>query len=188
MKTRRNLMLLLCCNLLLCTYAQEKRAANSIEILPTDNKDEIIRKSTLVVPNDLQYEWQQHEFVVFIHFGPNTFNRVEWGNGKEDPAVFNPSELNADQWVSTIKAAGMKMAMVTAKHHDGFCLWQSTVTKHSVASSPWKNGKGDVFGELTTAAAKQGIKIGVYLSPVPDGKNQSVKNPDSCLAGLSYPV
>ena len=165
MKTRRSLMLLLCCNLLLCTYAQEKRAANSIEILPTDNKEDIIRKSTLVVPNDLQYEWQQHEFVAFIHFGPNTFNRVEWGNGKEDPAIFNPSELNADQWVSTIKAAGMKMAMVTAKHHDGFCLWQSTVTKHSVASSPWKNGKGDVFGELTTAAAKQGIKIGVYLSP-----------------------
>jgi alpha-L-fucosidase len=157
-------VLLYICVLPKC-YAQHENAVNSIEILPQDNLGEIIRKSTLVLPSVRQYEWQSHEFMAFIHFGPNTFNRVEWGSGKENPAVFNPTELNADQWISTIKAAGMKMAMITAKHHDGFCLWQSTVTKHSVASSPWKNGKGDVLKELTNAASKQDIKIGVYLSP-----------------------
>lgn len=143
----------------------KKETQNLVEILPGDSMDEIVRKSTLVTPNALQYEWQKIEFIAFIHFGPNTFNAVEWRTGKEDPAVFNPTELDATQWISTIKTAGMKMAMITAKHHDGFCLWQTSTTKQSVASSPWKDGKGDVLADLTQAAVKEGIKIGVYLSP-----------------------
>lgn len=148
-----------------CSPSTKKEISNLITVAPGDSLPEIVRKSTLVVPTDNQYAWQQFEFIAFIHFGPNTFNAVEWGTGKEDPTCFNPSELDASQWIATIKAAGMKMAMITAKHHDGFCLWPTTTSKHSVASSPWKDGKGDVMAELTAAAAKEEIKIGVYLSP-----------------------
>ncbi len=136
-----------------------------IKINPNDTKEDIIKKSTLVVPEPRQYEWQKNEFIAFVHFGPNTFTRCEWGTGKEDPKIFNPTELDTKQWIEIIKAAGMKLVMMTAKHHDGFCLWQTNTTPHSVKNSPWKNGKGDVFGELTTAAHKNGIKVGVYLSP-----------------------
>lgn len=104
-------------------------------------------------------------FYAFLHFSPNTFTGLEWGTGKEDPAIFNPKKLDCEQWAKAIKAAGMKGMVLTAKHHDGFCLWQTETTMHSMKSSPYKNGKGDIVREASEAAKKYGLKFGFYLSP-----------------------
>ncbi len=149
--------------LLSCVNEQEKTSV--IKINSSDTKFDIIKKAAQVVPTPRQYEWQKNEFIAFVHFGVNTFTGREWGTGKENPQIFNPSQLDVKQWIKTIHAAGMKMVMITAKHHDGFCLWQTATTPHSVKNSLWKNGKGDVIKELTAAAKAYGIKVGLYLSP-----------------------
>lgn len=124
-----------------------------------------IDMASRLVPTRQQLEWQQMEFTCFLHFGINTFTGNEWGDGKEDPDLFNPTQLDCDQWVRSLKEGGFKMAIITAKHHDGFCLWPTKTTKHSVESSSWKGGKGDVVRELRKACDKYGLKFGVYLSP-----------------------
>jgi len=121
--------------------------------------------SSPVIPSTEQITYQQMEFIGFIHFSINTFTDKEWGYGDEDPALFNPTELDAEQWVLTAKAAGMRQLILTAKHHDGFCLWPSRYTEHSIRNSPYKGGQGDIVREFTDACRKHGLRVGLYLSP-----------------------
>ncbi|WP_242117003.1 alpha-L-fucosidase [Aestuariivivens sediminicola] len=117
------------------------------------------------LPSQRQLDWHDMEYYAFIHFNMNTFTNMEWGDGSEKPEQFNPTQLDTRQWAKTIKDAGMKGVILTAKHHDGFCLWPSAYTEHSVKNSPWKNGSGDVLKELAEACKAYDLKMGVYLSP-----------------------
>jgi len=141
------------------------KPASTIKISETDSNDSIIIKAAHIVPTHNQYEALKNEYIAFIHFGPNTFTRMEWGNGMEDPKIFDLKKLDTDQWCEAMLSAGMKMVIITAKHHDGFVLWQSRYTKHGIMSTPFKDGKGDILKELSASCKKFGLKLGVYLSP-----------------------
>jgi alpha-L-fucosidase len=134
-------------------------------ISPEDSSETIAEKAAKVLPRPNQTEWMRLERTFFLHFGPNTFRGVEWGDGRESPSIFNPTALDANQWVRAMKDAGGKMLILVAKHHDGLCFWPSRYTPHSVASTPWRGGKGDLVREVAQAARAHGLKLGLYLSP-----------------------
>ena len=117
------------------------------------------------VPTPQQVEWQKMEYNMFMHFGPNTFTGVEWGSGMEKEEIFNPTAMDCAQWTRIAKTAGMKGVIITAKHHDGFCLWPNPVSKHTVAQSPWRDGKGDVLKDLSEACRQDELGFGIYISP-----------------------
>lgn len=147
-----------------CRSAAERYvgSASFPDSLPLEEK---CRIAAHVVPSERQLQWQQMEFTGFICYGINTFTDSEWGTGREDPKLFAPTELNARQWARTAREAGMKMLLLTCKHHDGFCLWPSRYTDFSVASTPWRDGKGDLVREVADACRAEGLKFAVYLSP-----------------------
>jgi len=134
-------------------------------IAPEDSGAVIAEKAAKVLPRPNQSDWMRLEWTFFLHFGPNSFNHVEWGSGREHPSDFNPTAFDADQWCKAIKDAGGKMIVLVCKHHDGLCLWPTRYTGHSVASSPWLGGKGDEVKAVAAAARANGLKLGVYLSP-----------------------
>lgn len=151
--------------LLLTAYSLHTQAQNMVMLSPADSPSTIIEKAACVVPSVRQYAWQQQELTAFLHFGMNTFTNKEWGEGTDSPSLFNPTNFDAEQWIKTLRNAGFKTAILTCKHHDGFCLWQTAYTDYSVKSSPWLNGKGDVVRAVSDACKKYGMGFGVYLSP-----------------------
>lgn len=126
---------------------------------------DFVKYAASIVPSERQIKWQETEFYAFFHFGMNTFTDSEWGNGNEDPELFNPEKLDCRQWAKVCQLSGMKGLILTAKHHDGFCLWPSAYTDHCVRSSKWRDGKGDVVAECAKACKEFGIKFGIYVSP-----------------------
>jgi alpha-L-fucosidase len=139
--------------------------AGIVGLFVSCSKDTTPPQAVLPVPNEHQLAWHELEQYAFVHFTTNTFTGREWGYGDEQPAIFNPSALDAEQWAKNIKEAGLKALILTCKHHDGFCLWQSKYTEHSVKNSPFMDGKGDVVKMVSDACRKYGLKFGIYLSP-----------------------
>jgi alpha-L-fucosidase len=130
-----------------------------------DSPSVLAEKAAKVLPRPNQTAWMRLERTFFLHFGVNTFNEVEWGTGREEPTLFNPTELDASQWMRAITHFGGKMIVLVAKHHDGFCMWPTRYTPHSTVASPWRGGQGDLVREVADAARAHGVKLAVYLSP-----------------------
>jgi len=146
--------------------SQEKYTGNNfVTLKPGSSEQEIVEAAAHVTPSKRQLDWQRLETTAFVHFGTNTFYNQEWGQGTEDPGRFNPTLLNTDQWAKVISDAGFKMLIMTCKHHDGLCMWPSEFTNHTVASSPWREGKGDLVKEISESCRKYKLKFGIYLSP-----------------------
>ena len=155
---------------------------STIPVEDTDTEEMIIQKAAHVVPKKEQLTALKDEFIAFIHFGPNTFTRMEWGNGMEDPRIFDLKNLDTDQWCAAMKEAGMTKVILTAKHHDGFVLWQSRYTQHGIMSSGFKDGKGDIMKELSASCQKYGLKLGIYLSPA---DLYQIESPEGLYGNLS---
>ena len=155
---------------------------STIPVETTDTEAMIIEKAAHVVPTPAQLEALKDEFIAFIHLGPNTFTRKEWGNGMEDPRIFDLKTLDTDQWCAAMKEAGMTKVILTAKHHDGFVLWQSRYTQHGIMSCGFQDGKGDIMKDLSASCQKYGLKLGVYLSPA---DLYQIEHPDGLYGNLS---
>jgi len=141
-----------------------------IPVSPDDTPDELVRKASQVRPTARQIAWQALEQTAFLHFGVNTFTGLEWGTGDEDPDVFQPTGLDTDQWARALRDGGFRLAILTVKHHDGFVLYPSRYTDHSVASSSWEGGHGDVLRSFADSMRRHGIKVGVYISPADENQ------------------
>ncbi|MET9563487.1 alpha-L-fucosidase [Streptomyces tauricus] len=141
-----------------------------IPVSPDDSPDELVRKASRVRPTERQIAWQALERTAFLHFGVNTFTGLEWGTGDEDPDVFQPVGLDTDQWARALRDGGFKLAILTVKHHDGFVLYPSRYTKHSVISSSWQGGQGDVLRSFADSMRRHGLKVGVYISPADENQ------------------
>jgi alpha-L-fucosidase len=141
-----------------------------IPVSPDDTPDELVRKASRVRPTARQIAWQQLGRTAFLHFGVNTFTGLEWGTGDEDPDVFQPTGLDTDQWARALRDGGFALAILTVKHHDGFVLYPSRYTDHTVASSSWRGGRGDVLRSFADSMRRHGLKVGVYLSPADENQ------------------
>ncbi|MFE7441629.1 alpha-L-fucosidase [Streptomyces chartreusis] len=141
-----------------------------IPVSPDDTEADLVRKASQVRPTARQIAWQRLERTAFLHFGVNTFTGLEWGTGDEDPDVFQPAGLDTDQWARALRDGGFRLAILTVKHHDGFVLHQSRYTDHSVASSSWQGGRGDVLRSFADSMRRHGIKAGVYISPADENQ------------------
>jgi alpha-L-fucosidase len=145
-------------------------APSRIPVSSSDTEDDLVRKASQVRPTARQIAWQNLGRTAFLHFGVNTFTGLEWGTGDEDPDVFQPVGLDTDQWARALRDGGFELAILTVKHHDGFVLYPSRYTDHSVASSGWRGGRGDVLRSFTDSMRRHGIKVGVYVSPADENQ------------------
>lgn len=161
-----------------------RKYCNTVKI-DGDDANTIIEKAANVVPTANQLAALDREFIAFIHFGPNTFTGKEWGSGFESSETFALETLDTDQWCKAIKEAGMKMVIFTAKHHDGYIMWQSRYTDHGIMSSKFRDGKGDVLRDLSESCRKYGLELGIYLSPA---DLYQIESPDGLYGNLSKPT
>ncbi|MEU0407580.1 alpha-L-fucosidase [Streptomyces griseorubiginosus] len=141
-----------------------------VPVSPDDTEADLVRKASQVRPTARQIAWQNLGQTAFLHFGVNTFTGLEWGTGDEDPDVFQPTRLDTDQWAAALKDGGFKLAILTVKHHDGFVLYPTRYTNHSVASSSWRDGRGDVLRSFADSMRRYGLKVGVYISPADENQ------------------